>query len=411
MARDSWPWVTIAIVIAGLAAQNAALVLLGFAIGVACLGAQLWSKLSLRRLHYERIVSEDHAFPGDEIGVTFRVVNKKSLPLPWIEVCDRFPESMTIDAAEQGGRATRSPNQNGVDWMTSAGPYEKLTRSYALRAPARGIYHLGPATIRTGDPFGLFPEQRAGLEPTKLTVYPRPADIGEHPIPSRRPFGENVGGLRLFEDPSRVSGLRDYQSGDSLRRIDWNATARLGKLQSRVYDPTSSHHLLVCLNTATMTPAWIGSIPELFEGAITIAASLALHAHDERYAVGLLATSSVADADQSIRIPPSRSSDQLIRVLEALAVVTPYVLESLAAMLDREEHRMAVGTTLAIVTATMPEDLLITIQRLRRRGHPLVVLSPSGNRWQSELEGVDVRHIDLPDAQPVSFAQPVESAP
>jgi uncharacterized protein (DUF58 family) len=400
----------IAVLIVGVAAQNAAVILLGFAIGVVSLGAQLWSKLSLRRLFYERIVSEDHAFPGEEIGVTLRVNNRKALPLPWIDVRDAFPESMNADAPDLEIRPIHQSNQTSVEWMTSAGPYEKVSRAYGLRAPARGIYYLGPASIRTGDPFGLFPEQRSGLEPTKLTVYPRPADIGEHPIPSRRPFGENVGGLRIFEDPSRVSGMRDYQPGDSLRRIDWNATARLGKLQSRVYDPTTSHHLFVCLNTATMTPSWAGFMPELFEGAITIAASLALQAHDERYAVGLLATSSVADADESIRISPSRAPEQLIRVLEALAVVTPYVLDSLAAMIDREEHRMAVGTTLAIVTATMPEELVVTLQRLRRRGHRLFVLSPSGNRWQNELEGIDVRHIDLPGITQSMFARPAGAA-
>ena len=101
-----------------------------------------------------------------------------------------------------------------------------------------------------------------------------------------------------------------------------------------------------------------------------------------------------------------------MRVLEALAVVSPYVLDTLAAMLDREEHRMAPGTTLAVVTATMPQELLLTLRRLRRRGHPIVVLSPSGNRWQAELEGIEVRIIIPSEAPAASFAPPpVEAAP
>jgi uncharacterized protein (DUF58 family) len=242
-------------------------------------------------------------------------------------------------------------------------------------------------------------------------VYPRIVNLDEQVLPSRRPFGEVAGGLRIFEDPSRIAGLRDYEPGDSFRRVDWNATARAGTLQSRVYDPTSSHHLLICLNTATLTPSWAGFIPELFEGSITIAASLALQAQDQRYALGLLASSSVLEGDQAIRIPPGRRPEQLIRVLEALATITPYVLEPLSKLLDREEHTMSVGTTLAIVTPIMPEDLVLTLQRLRKRGYRLVVFSPSGNRWGAELDGIEVRHLTWPDPRASSYAPPAEATP
>jgi len=409
MVRDFWLLLTIVIVLAGLVAQNAALALLGFAIGIACLGAQLLSKWALRRLHYQRVVPESRAFPGEDMDVTLQITNHKALPLWWIEVRDTFPEAVPDDATNEPGSKTVN-TRLATDWTAAAGPYEKISHRYSFQAPARGVYELGPATIKTGDPFGLFPEERTGQDNTRILVYPRMVDIGEQPLPSRRPFGETTGGLRIFEDPMRVAGLRDYQPGDPLRRIDWKATARIGRLQSRVYEPTSSQHLLICLNTATLTPVWAGFIPELFEGAITIAASIARWADEQRYSVGLLATSSVADAPRAIRIPPGRESDQLARLLEALAVVTPYVLDSLAAMLDREEHRMAVGTTLAVVTATMPEELLVTLQRLRRRGHPIVVLSPSGNRWQAELEGIEVRNLALSEHGEISFARPTEAA-
>ena len=411
MVRDLWPFAALAIVIAGLAAQNAALALLGLAIGIACGGAQLTSKWSLRRLHYQRHVPEPRAFPGDEIPVTLQVTNRKPLPLWWIEVRDSVPAgSAAVDSAQAGAIASFS--RISVDWAAAAGPYEKISHHYTFRAPARGVYELGPATIKTGDPFGLFPEQRMGHENSRILVYPRLIDIGDQPMPSRRPFGETSGGLRIFEDPARIAGLRDYQPGDPLRRIDWKATARSGRLQSRVYEPSSSQHLLICLNTATLTPAWAGVIPELFEGAISIAASVARWAHEQRYSVGLVATSSVANAPRAIRIPPGRAHAQLVRVLAALAVVSPYVLDTLAAMLDREEHRMAPGTTLAVVTATMPQELLLTLRRLRRRGHPIVVLSPSGNRWQAELEGIEVRIIIPSEAPAASFAPPpVEAAP
>ncbi len=103
------------------------------------------------------------------------------------------------------------------------------------------------------------------------------------------------------------------------------------------------------------------------------------------------------DADRAIRIAPGQRAEQFIRVLEALGVVTPFVLEPLAAMLDREEHRLSIGTTIVVVTATMPEALAATLLRLRSRGQQVLVLSTSGETWPELLEAVpvhDVSHVE-----------------
>ena len=62
-------------------------------------------------------------------------------------------------------------------------------------------------------------------------------------------------------------------------------------------------------------------------------------------------------------------------------------------MLDREEHRLGAGTTIAIVTAIMPDDLAATVLRLHRRGHQVVVLTTSGQTWPELLPGITVRDV------------------
>ncbi len=351
----------------------------------------LWSRWSLRRVTYERIIPEDHAFSGEPIAVTLRITNRKPLPLAWIEAHDCFPESIVPSA--DGFMRSAQQGLLAFSWRTSAAGYQRVSRAVELRAPERGMYEIGPAVTRSGDPFGLFDEQREEPRRSRVIVYPRTVPLAELGLPSRRPYGEQPRGLPVFEDPARAAGIRDYTPGDSLRRIDWNATARLGRLQSRVYDPTSSQHLLLCVNTQTIEPAWAGYVHDLLERAITVAASLARDAYDRRYAVGLLANASVPDADRSIRIAPGRRPEQFIRMLEALALVTPFVLEPLAAQLDREEHRLTAGTTVVVVTALMPAGLAASLQRLRRRGHPVAVLSTSGDTWTELLGDIVVRDV------------------
>jgi uncharacterized protein (DUF58 family) len=395
-------------VVAGIVAGSVAVVALGVLVAAACYGATLWARWSLRRLSYERVLPEDHVFPGDRIGLRLRMTNDKPLPLTWVEVTERFaPGLSAIDDPDfRPGSGNASPGIS--DWRTSLGAHERVSRQYELQAEDRGVYDIGGTRLRSGDPFGLFTSERLDEQRTRVTVYPRTVPV-ELALPSVRPYGEDAGGSRLFEDPSRIVGVRDYRPGDSMRRIDWKATARLGAMQARVYDPSSSRHLLLCLNTQTTEPMWAGVVVELLERSITVAASIARDAYEARYSVGLLANSTFPDADRSIRIPPGRRAEQFIRMLEALAVVTPYVLEPLAAMLDREEHRLVAGTAVVVVTALMTGELASSILRLRRRGHAVVVLSTSGDLWEKQLGDVDVRdlsHIDLPWRQPAVEASP-----
>jgi uncharacterized protein (DUF58 family) len=396
--RDVWPYACGALILVGLIAQSAVVVVLGIALLAVCAAAALWARWSLRRLMYERHVPEDHAFVGERLPVALRITNRKPLPLPWVEARDNFPEPMV--AGDEGlGRSHVGIDALSLEWRTAAGAYERVSRELSLACPARGIYRLGPVTVRSGDPFGLFPIERTDDRRTSVVVYPRTVDLGDLLLPWRRPLGEAPRGLPVFEDPARVAGIRDYRPGDSLRRIDWSATARLGKMQSRVYAPTSSQQVLICLNTQTVVPAWSGYIPAHLEHAIVVAASIARDAYERRYTVGLLANSTVPDADRSIRIAPGRRPEQFIRMLEALAVITPFVLEPLSAMLDREEHRLRIGTTVAVVTSLMTDELASTLLRLRRRGHAVVVLSVAGESWPAQLGDLpvqDVSRLDLP---------------
>jgi uncharacterized protein (DUF58 family) len=375
----------LALIVAGLALSNGALAFVGFALGIVFGGASLWARYSLRRVGYRRVMPEDHAFPGESISVTLRLVNRKPLPLTWIETTDTVPESGVED---EPLAVAAAPGSAALQWRTGIAGYGRVDRRISLKCGERGVYTLGPVELQSGDPFGLFVSERRDPASSRFIVYPRTVALPQQTLPTRRPFGERTGGLPVYEDPARVAGIRDYRPGDSMRRIDWNATARTGKLQSRVYEPTSSQYMLICVNTQTMEPAWAGYLPDLFEHGISVAASLARQAFDQRYAVGLLANASVLDADRAIRIPPGRRPEQLIRVLEALAVITPFVLGPLAAQIDREEHRLSVGTTIAVITAVMTDDLASTVRRLGRRGHAVVVLSTTGERWAEDLPAV-----------------------
>ena len=154
------------------------------------------------------------------------------------------------------------------------GRRDRLEWPVTLDAVRRGYYRVGPTRLRSGDIFGFFErEEEVGRPVDGIVVYPVVYPLPDLGLDSARPFGERAGGSRIFEDPVRVVGVRDYVAGDPLKRVDWNATARVGRLQSRLYEPSRTQSVVVALNISTMEFSWQGSDPALLERNVVVAAS------------------------------------------------------------------------------------------------------------------------------------------
>jgi uncharacterized protein (DUF58 family) len=334
--------------------------------------SRVWSRFALRRVTYERQFASERAFQGEEIEFTLRLTNAKPMPLPWIEVSDQFPEQLTPVDVHLAPAA--APGYVQFRRSTSLAWYERVTWRYRLRCGHRGYYRIGPAILRSGDLFGIFSRGVEVPDTAAITVYPRFLDLGDLGLPAQRPFGDERGSRPQFVDPTRIRGLRGYRPGDSLRRIDWKATARRATLLSRQFDPAATHQVLVALNAATMEHDWQGYDPAVLERAVSVAATVVRDALASRFAAGLVTNGSFPGYDRPIVIRPGRSPDQLPRILEGLAAVQPLTLQELDTSLAAAASRIPVGSTVVVVAGLLPERLLTMLLRLRGAGHRVQVL-------------------------------------
>jgi uncharacterized protein (DUF58 family) len=370
--RQAWLGTAILLLLVGIGAREPSIAAVGALVFLTGSVSKLWSRLSLERVNYRRTLSERRAFVGEEVEVGFSVANRKALPLAWIEVQESVPEAMP--ARDAHTTPSSAPGALHVTRSTALSWYERVSWKHRFFCRQRGYYHFGPTRLRSGDIFGLFPAQLDVQRPDYLTVLPRLVDLPDLGLPTERPFGEARSGSRLFEDPSRIAGVRDYRHGDPLKRIDWKATARRQELQSRIYEPSSSLHLLVALNVNTLEYVWEGYDPVQLERAITVAGSVARWAETQRYAVGLIANSSYPGADRPLSIPPGRDPDQVTRILEALAMVSPFTIAPLEEVLEQAARRLPMGATVVVVAAYLTEPLAARIIRLGQRSHPVALL-------------------------------------
>src|SRR4029079_740674 len=150
----------------------------------------------------------------------------------------------------------------------------RKTVTYQLKCNCRGYYQIGPLVAETGDVFGLYRRYRVLSEPSFLLALPEVIPLEGFDIASRRPIGEVRMSHRLFEDPTRIGGVRAYQSGDPLNRIHWRTTARTAQLHSKVYEASSiaGATLLLDFHERSFLPA---DEPVRSELAVTTAASIA----------------------------------------------------------------------------------------------------------------------------------------
>lgn len=392
--RNVWPFTAVLVMIIAVAVDEIVIALIAGVVFTAGAIAWAWARWSLERLEYSQSLSQTHAFVGETLELTLRFENRKLLPLPSLQVRVSLPAELE----PSNTRFTREASLMGDDIgliirATSLRWYERLTWRYQIPLRSRGYYHLVDSHLRTGDLFGVYHREREE-EPTEtLWVYPEVVPLDRLDLPQLRPHGERRGGQRLFDDPTRLQTLRDYRPGDPLKRIDWKATARRQALQSRVYDPASELVAVVALNVSTLPIAWQGFYGDIFERAVSVAASLSAAWSEGRVPVGLIANCTFPGNDAPIRVAPSRSPGQMTRILEALAMADVFTLTPIDRMLTDERRRMPFGSTVALVTAVVTRPLEVSIDRLRRHGVEVAVIYVGVDDPPATAGGVVVQDI------------------
>ncbi len=175
---------------------------------------------------------------GETLPVTVTVENESWLPVPWVLMEDLLPQAHGLHPEGMGGPRLKVIKGRRMK-LSMVRPGGQVAVEYELDLRMRGYYQIGPLVLESGDLFGLHRRYRAVTEPHFLLVYPKVVPLEGFELASRRPVGEIRLAHRLFEDPTRIAGVREYQRGDPLNRVHWRVTARTGTLHCKMYEPST----------------------------------------------------------------------------------------------------------------------------------------------------------------------------
>ena len=303
----------------------------------------LWVRALAGRVTLAREMRSDWVQVGDQLRERFTLTNESRVGVLWVEIQDRS----NVPGYEAGRVETVGGRQ-----------YRKWGAKAVCRR--RGLYTLGPVTIRLGDPFGLFHASWDQPATRSFLVYPPLFDLPGLDLPRGAVQGASRTNLRTQQVTTNVATVRAYQAGDSLNRIHWPSTARTGALMVKEFDLEPSGNLWIVLDLDRHWQAGEGDESTL-EYGINIAGSLAHKVLAENRAVGL-----VAYGATPVVLQPDKGLRQLRRMLEHLAVaqVGDYALPTLLADLGASFGR---GMTVAVVTASADPAWTVGLVDLARR--------------------------------------------
>lgn len=326
---------------------------------------RIWNWRVIKALDVQRILNHDHAFLSEAVPVTLTLSNPTFFPILWVKTKEILPSNL----ATTGQTAT----------VVGIPPKRQIKLHYQILCRKRGYYLIGPLEIETGDCLG-FEEQRKIIQNTaSLIVYPNIVPLEKLFLASREPFGVIKSQRRIFADPSRFIGVRDYHRGDSLRTIHWKTTARVGKLQVKKYEPAITMTNLIFLNLNY--DEFVGRRKE-YQGelGITIAASLTNYFCKARQLVGLSTNGMdpLANQDERKNIPvtilPEKGVGHLMKILEVLARIRLETTFSFVNLMGLEIMRVPWGASLIVITPSDTQELRQVLYGFRRLGYNVTLI-------------------------------------
>jgi uncharacterized protein (DUF58 family) len=387
MRGDAWIIIAVIILIISLALHQVPLALVSLLFILTGGVSRLWNKYCLRRVEYKRHLSHNQVFFGEEVVLEIEVSNRKPLPLPWLKIEDELPERLTL----LKGKA--SPSHEDRVTLTNIFPigmYHRVKRRFPIKCPQRGAFVFGPTRLESGDLFGFFRRYMDFTKLDYLLVYPRLVPLEKLGISSRQLFGDIRLKHHLFQDPMLTAGVREYHSGDALKRIHWKSTARLGRLQTKIYEPTTTIDISVFLDVRTLrAPLW-GSSYQLQELGIITAASLAQYALNAGFRVGLYVNQITRFSQGMVMVPPSQHPDQLLRILETLAQLHQVETIPVTRYIRQEVGSLPWGSTMLVISAQPDEKLLATLLDMKRVGRSVTLVVVG-----SEVPEVNASHFPV----------------
>lgn len=319
----------------------------------------------------------------------FKLSNRSPFVRLWIEVRDD----------------SQLPGNSGSRVLSLIGPRQQRSYIAYTMLNRRGSFHLGPTTLVSGDPFGLFLNEKEIPTDNQLIVLPYYVELTRFPAPVGMFPGGKAIQRRAAEITPQVTSVRDYAPGDALRRIHWPTSARKDRLMTKEFDQDPQADVWIFLDAyepnyqrddnaqqeeiSRVDQLWLWQqraevkLPQdSFEYAVSSAASVANY-----YIRGGRTVGFVCASDVLIAVSPERGERQLNKILENLTFLDSNGSLPLMGLVEAQAPSLPRASTVVLVTTTAGESTDMAVDYLIMRNLRPVVVFIDKHSFEVEKNG------------------------
>lgn len=300
-------------------------------LAIAVVGARIWVDILRQPVTLRRHLGAREHVEGDDVTIGLEAKAQRNPGPRSLEVYEQITRI---------GERRVELNRRG----------RELTVRYVLPSMPRGRYRFDAVRAVFEDPFGLArAEQELGAEST-LLVYPRLVELD-------RVFSELgvtlAGGHVVLRRTAGfdLHSVREYQQGESLRKVHWRTTARRGELMVKELEDMPHDEVAVLLDADRR--AVVG---ESFDVQVRAAGSI-LRANALRGRRALLSITSSPPVSCQV----GSIDGEWRTALELLAAAEPTGNDALARYLERDASPALQAVELVVVTAALEPRLVDTL--------------------------------------------------
>ncbi len=309
-------------------------------------------------------LDRERALEGDE--VTLKIELEARSPIERLELHVDLPE--TLEVVDGANPVTLHPIVG-----------ETRTLELKVRCNRWGAYSIGDVFLRAHDRLDLFGYDGTVQRRRPLKVYPRAEQLRSliAPLETQVFTGNQV--ARTKGEGIEFADLRRFEATDSLRRINWRASARRGELWVNEAHPERNTDVIIFLDTFVEARERDESTLDL---AVRAAATLADRYLERKDRVGLVGFGGYLNW-----LLPSSGLVQLYRIIDSL-LDTQIILSYAWKGVDVIPARTLPPKALVLaISPLLDERAVTTLLDLRSRGFDLVVIEVSPVPFAPAAEG------------------------
>ena len=270
----------------------------------------------MKHLHVDIINDEVRHYKGESGVLKIRIAQKGIMPI--------LSADLTVTAGNDikffSDQALKIRQQTETTAIFTVLSKSETVIEIPYTAVKRGVSYIVDSRISIPRIFGFghMDLRQIGSAKHEIMIYPDKFAVHNEPIKFKIAQGLFKNNESLYNDPLLTLGNREYMEMDSFRDINWKQSARMGELQSKIYEKTTYTEWLILVNLRSES---VFAPPENIERIFEKLSFLTGEIAKEEITYSLIANMKTFDKGSYFRIDELNGLRSYRPVLEALSKI------------------------------------------------------------------------------------------